>query len=337
MYAAQVEGPNGLRRHIPFVVRPAAPSAPFAVVLSTNTYQAYNDWGGHDQYSGDMPGTRRTFTFQRPNRGAQVEPTGMINHTWYSDLILLRWMTRQGVSYDCYTDADLDATPDWLYSYPALVLASHPEYWSDAMRTNALDYVASGGKLIYTGGNGVYERVEFSSDRTALTFRNADGNRDYFGNYGLPASQLLGVNYTGTGWMTFAPYKVMRDHPLLAGTGLTVGDLFGHTGYNGAASGWEFDTFFGYEGEATAGDVIAQGQNGEAGATMVFVERPGGGWVFSASSMAFNGCLDTDPALSQLLRNVFILAQPATPPQARRKAPARTTAPIPPQREDAQP
>ncbi|HET6507842.1 MAG TPA: N,N-dimethylformamidase beta subunit family domain-containing protein [Baekduia sp.] len=36
-----------------FAVRPAAPSAPIAVVLATYTWQAYNDWGGGSAYSRD--------------------------------------------------------------------------------------------------------------------------------------------------------------------------------------------------------------------------------------------------------------------------------------------
>ncbi|MBF9130247.1 hypothetical protein I0C86_14970 [Plantactinospora sp. S1510] len=113
--------------------------------------------------------------------------------------------------------------------------------------------------------------------------------------------------YRSTG--AFAPYTVVNKHPLLAGTGLSVGDQFGQSGYNGGASGWEVDSLLGLEGEATTSQVLARGTNPGGGASMVFLEKPNGGFVFSASSIAFNGALATDAVASTILRNVFTLAR----------------------------
>ncbi|MGW7538207.1 N,N-dimethylformamidase beta subunit family domain-containing protein [Amycolatopsis sp. NPDC054798] len=315
VYAARLTGPFERVQHIAFVVRPAAPAQKIAVVLPTNTYHAYNGWGGHDQYSEGQNGVRRTISFLRPSYNWVIAPKGQYDVDLYSDLELLRWLSGEQIGFDCYTDHDLH-TGGWLTAYRAIVLGTHPEYFSMAMRTNLANYLAAGGSVIGTGGNQIYERAEFNADGTALTFRAADGSRDPFReHYGLPESQLLGVNFEYDGWMTFAPYRVLHGHPFLAGTGLSVGSEFGTRGRNGAASAWEFDTLQGLDGEVPPGQVIAQGTNptASAGAALVCKELAGGGFVFSASSLTFNGTIRVDPVMRRLLRNVFdrALSRPA--------------------------
>lgn len=300
VYALELGTPDGLRRHVPFVVKPAVPSARVAFLMPTNTYNAYNNWGGHNQYSRGEDGRQRQVTFLRPSTSTQVEPTGRIDHLLYSDLFLLRWMDSERIAYDCYVDGDLDADGTWLGRYEALVLGSHPEYWTERMRSRVVQYLNAGGHLVYTGGNGLYERMSFTNPTTAL-HRHPTGRRDEFGAAGLSESQVLGVVLSDA-YMDFHPYRVVSDHPLLAGTGLRVGDTFGHVAYNGAASGWEVDRL---PGGASGVQHIARGLNPAGGADMVLVPKPNGGWVFSASSMSFNGALPHDAAIRQILRNVF--------------------------------
>ncbi|MCM0674110.1 tachylectin-related carbohydrate-binding protein [Micromonospora phytophila] len=326
LYAARLEGPHRLRRYVPFIVRPAQVTNPIAVLLPTFTYNAYNTWGGHSQYCKDLAG-RRPFTTRRPSSEWNVDDPAMRDHTLFSDLMLLRWMARQGLAYDCYEDMDLHASGTWLTQYRVLVLASHPEYWSDAMRQNLVNYQAGGGRIIYAGGNGLYERVQVDASRTVVTYRRSDGLRDVYSALGLPASQLVGVNYSNHS--TYAPYKVLRDHELLAGTGLTVGSTFGRNGYNGAASGWETDAMVGLAGEATESQVIARGQNPGGGAAMVFMEKQNGALVFSASSISFVAALDSDPAMSTLFRNVFDRMLEPGPAVLATKVPMERTRPAP--------
>ena len=289
-----------------FVVRPPKPSARLAVLLPTNTYNAYNTWGGHDQYTVGEAGRRRRVTFLRPGFGEEALPPGRISHTLHSDLLLLRWLTAQGYDYDLYTDGDLHSDGGWLPGYDALVLASHPEYWSDTMRQRLVGYLDAGGRVVHTGGNGLYERVSFEPDGSALNFRKTTGDRDTYGSLGKSEAQVTGVAL-GPAYMDFHPYRVVADHPLLAGTGLSVGGLFGKSGYNGAASGWEVDVIS--PGAVGTVHPIAKGTNPAGGADMVLVEKSGGGWVFSAGSIAFNGAL-ADPAMTRILRNVLERALP---------------------------
>jgi hypothetical protein len=239
-------------------------------------------------------------TWRRPGFGSEVDAPARISHTLHSDLLLLNWMSANGFDYDVYSDNDLDADSSWLPRYRALVLGSHPEYWSSRMRDRLLAFLSAGGRVIYPGGNGLYERVESTTDSSAIVFRKTNGERDTYASLGLPESDILG-GALGTAYMDFHPYQVVADHPLLNGTGLTPGAVFGATGYNGGASGWEVDVI--PAGGAGRVQRIAKGTNPAGGADMVV--RPhgtNGGWVFSAGSIAFAGAL-ADSAVSRILRN----------------------------------
>ncbi|HEX6920735.1 MAG TPA: N,N-dimethylformamidase beta subunit family domain-containing protein, partial [Actinomycetes bacterium] len=314
LYAVRLEGPHGLQHLIPFTVRPVQPSTPIAVLFPTNTYRAYEFWGGHNQYTVGEVGRQRTMSLLQPYANVPTTAYGLRDHTWYSDQLLLRWMAGQGIDFDAYEDQDLHLSADWLLGYRALVLTTHPEYWTETMRSNLIGWLATGGRLIYTGGNGIYERVSYDPDRKALTFRRSDGARDVYREAGLPESQILGVAYDSSTYGTLAPFKVTRDHPLFEGTGLSVGDTFGASGYNGPASGLEVDARLGLAGDASDEEVIAEGLHSRPSA-MVFMERPNGGFVFSAGSLSFNGALSDDARMSRLLRNVFDRAVAPNPQQ----------------------
>ncbi|MGR0220654.1 N,N-dimethylformamidase beta subunit family domain-containing protein [Agromyces sp. ZXT2-6] len=304
LYAVRLQSTDGLTRDVPFTVRPAQPSASVAVLLPTLTYRSYNHWGGHNQYTVGQGGTRRTMSMLAPHARVPVDATGRRDHLWYSDQLLFRWMSAQGIAYDMFEDQDLHISSEWLDDYQVLVLPTHPEYWTETMRTNLIRWVEGGGRLLYLGGNGIYERVTYDAAANAVTFRAADGSRDEYRRAGLPESQIFGIAYDPTVWGSYAPFKVSRDHALFAGTGLRVGDTFGASGYNGPASGWEVDGRLGLGGDAAADQVLAEGLHSRP-SSMVFMERPNGGFVFSAGSLTFVGGLDADSRMSALLKNVF--------------------------------
>jgi hypothetical protein len=305
VYDAEMEGPEGMRRHAVFVVGPAAPTEDLLVVIPVYTYCAYNTWGGHSQYTEGQAGVRRTFTFDRPSTSAEVEPTGVVSHLLLQDLMLLRWMSAEGFGFDCCTDSDVhDLGTDLLRQYRGVVLGTHPEYVSDPMREALLDFVESGGRLVYTGGNGLYERIEPALGGTAITLRTGDGGRALYRDLGRPEHQLLGVDFDVNSFLTFGGYRVTApEHPFLADTGLTEGDVFGEVAYNGAASGWETDR------RPDGGDAVVFAEGVQpAGAQMSRLDHPGGGWTFAAASLCFNGALG-DPIVSAILRTALTAAR----------------------------
>ncbi|WP_406315343.1 N,N-dimethylformamidase beta subunit family domain-containing protein [Streptomyces sp. NBC_00118] len=320
VYASQLKSPQGKEHNVMFVVRPSTPQRQIAVLVPTNTYNAYNFWGGHNQYTTGQAGAQRTVTMQRPQMGTSWDnfyttATGIIDHLLYSDLQLFRWMSSKSVAYDCYADTDLHATgANWLRTpsqgghYKALVLTTHPEYFSQTARDNVVAFQNNGGRIIYLGGNGIYERMQYTADGNAIIFRRPDGSRDVYADSGQSESQILGVSHYQPTYMSFAPYQV-RDttsNPFTAGTGLSVGDTFGSVSYDIAASGWEVDR---RQGAVPGSVLIAEGLNTTGGAEMLYVPASDTkGWVFSVGSLSFTGSVPIDTAIQKLLLNVFTQA-----------------------------
>jgi N,N-dimethylformamidase len=153
---------------------------------------------------------------------------------------------------------DLDEGISTLRDYRVLVLLTYPEYWSLSMIDNLTEYLDGGGSVIYLGGNGMFERCEYTPDRTALTFFGGDPtqgrDRNFWRNQNPPRPErsLLGVAFRMNNQLKYcnpAPYQVVNcTHRFFRGTfraaggELQNGDLIGLTGRNGAASGWEMDT-----------------------------------------------------------------------------------------------
>jgi N,N-dimethylformamidase len=308
IYAAVLTSPYDQVYYAPFVVPPTKPTNPIAFLMPANTYNAYNVWAGHSRYSSQDNVNDVTLTFQRPSTSMQVGDPACINHTLYHDLFLLRWMSANNIAFDCYCDGDLDASGTWLSSYKALVIGGHPEYWSANMRANLLTYLNAGGILICPGGNAFYEITTFGDSGTTLTWSPIN-DRNLYINNGEPEAEIIGANWNAAAYLTFAPFEVEdASHPLLAGTSLANGDLFGENGYNGPASGWEVNGPIDTTEVVGTATLLAQGdgQSGN-GAAMVYIDRSanGGGWVFSANAISFNGAIPSDASIQQILKNVF--------------------------------
>ena len=240
-------------------------------------------------------------------------------------------MSREGIAFDLYEEQDLHLSGEWLLDYQTLVLPTHPEYWTETMRANLISWLGTGGRLIYTGGNGIFERIVFDPATATATFRRAaDGARDIYREVGLPESQILGVAYDSS--VVRRSKRPIRSCGTIRCTrtpGSRRGTRSASTGYNGAAAGWETDGRLGLDGDALPEEVIAEGMVTPR-SSMVFMERPNGGFVFSAGSLTFNGALDRDPRMSRLLHNVF---DRALAPNARQLDQPPSTArpePVPP-------
>ncbi|GAA3861274.1 hypothetical protein GCM10022243_29330 [Saccharothrix violaceirubra] len=300
LYTVVLSGPSGLTRTIPFVVRPTTPAARLAVLIPTLTHNAYNSWGGHSQYTWDNVPTHRYVTTRRPADNAVLRPPGRVDARWFSDLLLLRWLKRNGYAHDCYQDLDLHHDPALFDRYRAVVLCTHPEYWSAGMRDALGRYLDRGGRVVSLGGNVIYEPVS-TTDDAVIVHRDAAGARTPWAALGKPAWELVGTAFTDESYLTFEPYKIVSAHPFLTGTGLSVGSTVGADGYNFAAAGWEMDAS---PANLPGLQVIARSPQ-PGGAEIVQYRRTGGGWAFSVGSLSFVGSLDRDTALTALVRNAI--------------------------------
>lgn len=333
IYAARCSGDAGVDSYVVFVVRPATVEpGRLAVLASTNTWNAYNNWGGRFKYS-DPPGA--ILSFERPNPYATpIDDDVVPKHRTAAELWVIGWLTDAGYGVDVYSDSDFHAGVADLANYPAVVLNTHPEYWTECMLDRLESYLDTGGSLLYLAGNGLFERVELDLDNNRMIALNGDQNTDrpvcFFRNLDPPRPEraLLGVAYREGTRFTFAPYEVRAaDHRFFKGTGLSDGDEIGAEGLGGGgASGMEVDTSM--PGLAPDGEIVritsarddrgepppdtvllARGTNvglqGRLGADMTTYATRAGGLVFSVGSVSFGGSLVIDETLQTIVRNVL--------------------------------
>lgn len=338
LYYFHVKTGSGRFFSFPWLVAPAKPQAPIAVLASNATWNAYNSFGGRSNYvNQDGLLARPTvharselkrytqpdlfpskiaapLSFDRPEP-AQLVPedvriTDSIPGRLASALApglwrLLGWLEREGFAYDLYADPHLHFGQLPLEGYRVLVLDNHPEYWSKEMYVCVKDWVwRSGGKLAYLGGCGLYAEMEFADEHTVL-YRN-EGVAELRGE---SEANLLGLAYTHSGFQSGAPYRVLDDgHWAFHGTRLRPGDLFGHRSLHercpGGASGHELDKI----SPQSPANVkhLAKGTNpNDSGADMVCFETPSGGRVFSTGSLCWTLSLPIEDTVSLITANVL--------------------------------
>ena len=176
------------RDHAFFVVRPVPgrPSAPRLLVLATNTWHAYNDFGGRNLYNGGTtvslqrpmargylhkpPGAGRRVTTMAPPDPQMAAHVGYLrlNHLsgWAGsagwpdwELPFVAWCEREGYALDVATNADLEHHPELLAGHPLLLSVGHDEYWSGPMRDAVEAFIGRGGNVAFFSGNTSFWQV----------------------------------------------------------------------------------------------------------------------------------------------------------------------------------
>ncbi|MBJ17848.1 MAG: hypothetical protein CL933_00345 [Deltaproteobacteria bacterium] len=243
--------------HVPFVVRPSGPDLTRAAVLAnTNTWMAYNDWGGSSKYSSGTP-----LSFFRPNfRASPLAENLSGHHLARAELWILGWLEREGFGVDLYSDLDFHEGVVDFSEYTTLIVGTHPEYWTDGMYDRLDAFLDGGGALLYLGGNGIFERGGYTTDavgaidgmaflgdivpeassvhRRYATFRMAfdpDTGAPISTRPELPllgaATEACGVEPRG--FQVLSPLDSLFD-----GVAMGLGALFGATGWNTGGGKW---------------------------------------------------------------------------------------------------
>jgi hypothetical protein len=181
--------------HAFFVVRPVtgAATAPILLALASDTWHAYNDFGGRNLYTGGTSVSlqrpmARGYLHKPPGSGRRV--TNMVaddiqsaahvgylrmNHLspyagsagWPDwELPFLQWAEREGYAIDVVTNVDLEDHPRLLDDhgdggYRLLLSVGHDEYWSSAMRDTTEAFIARGGNVAFLSGNTSFWQVRF--------------------------------------------------------------------------------------------------------------------------------------------------------------------------------
>jgi predicted small lipoprotein YifL len=332
VYAVRYQDRGGEGGVIPLVIRNRRPT-PILVVLSFNTYQAYNGWGGSSLYDlGPVVQVPRV-SFHRPYTDWTLE-----RHFRSTDLPLVRFLERWGYPVSYLSDADFDADSSLGDRSRLVVISGHAEYWTTTMRHHADRLVGGGVGMGFFGGNDVFWRVRtegraagylgdvvvcykhqddpLSMDRSPATGHFRDGWVKE------PENALIGVMYDfKTDTRQYAPLAVRdTDWVFFRGTGFEAGSR------TPAIGGWEGDRIMDnghtprgirvlFEARFISDDGVADVMQ-----TTFYTAKSGAG-VFAAGTVGWNWGLDdlqprtTDPRLQQFVRNLldWYLAGAATP------------------------
>ena len=146
-----------------FVVRPSQPgkNSEILLQLSTNTYNAYNNWGGHSLYSyhdrDGLQGHRVSF----------ARPGDSLFRNW--ELPFVIWAEQNGYELDFAANSDLEFHPDLLKNYRLVLSVGHDEYWSSKMRDHLEAFIAGGGNVAFFSGNTCCWQVRSEENGRALT------------------------------------------------------------------------------------------------------------------------------------------------------------------------
>ena len=235
------------------VVTESDRSGDILLELSSNTWQAYNEWGGSSFYTSDFIGTNaQTISFDRPTAPDFFE------YEYYLCLWLEQFAAEHGLKLGYATNFDVHRDPKFTENYRLFISGSHNEYWSleefEAVYRRIFEL---GKNTIFMGANTAYWQIRYADvngaadgfrGRQLICFKSLDDPIRFRGDkkssFDLitmrfrdearrPETMLMGVAYQS--WfsretvppITF-PYMVTRtDLPFFEGTGYTVGDPIG--------------------------------------------------------------------------------------------------------------
>ncbi len=227
-----------------FVVRAGRPSADrMLLVLATNTWNAYNDVGGRNYYTGSVEASfarplGRGMLAKPDERGARLASIapgtfvddyvgGVSEHglsMWHGMAGWATWERRfavwaEGAGYqlDYAINADLERVPDLLEGRRLYLSVGHDEYWSWGMRDAVESFVGAGGNAAFFSGNVCYWQVRLAGDvQTCFKHRFREDpllgtGRERFTTtiwadpiLGRPETQMTGVSFTRGGYSRIA-------------------------------------------------------------------------------------------------------------------------------------
>jgi hypothetical protein len=294
LYFLRVTAGDGRVGYAPFVVTRRMPRSRVAVVLSTNTWQAYNFWDANGDGWGDswyVGGATVSVGLTRPFLDFGV-PYRF--RDW--DLDFIAWLNRTGRRADFLSDDDLAAfhTGDELAAaYDLVVFPGHAEYVTEHAYDVVERYRNLGGNLMFLAANNFFWKVRRDGNRIA---RVAHWRR-----LGRPEAGLVGVQYAASDYGARQAGYVAHTSAApwaFAGTGLADGERFGQYGVEIDARAASSPP--GTKVLASIPDLMGPGRTAE----MTYYETPAGARVFAAGALNFAASIG-DPKVSQLVENVW--------------------------------
>jgi hypothetical protein len=277
-----------------FVVRDAQPG-PIVVVLATNTWQAYNTWGGVSLYR-DLR-QRGSARWSRPDVAHVVSSLRPYvqgygaGDVFRYDLPLLRWLERNG--YPVSYAADRDVARGWATGSRTrlVILSGHPEYHDARELRHLVHLVQRGVSLAILGGNafGWHARLDHHDERLSVWRERRLDPRP---------GRAATVRWSSLGWdpATLTGVRPVHGRPGALRLGAPANWAWAGVSASarlGPVLGAEYD---GRSGSRSAGHTTVLASAAIAGSpdrvTWTLEQHPRGAFVFSGSELGFSWQLD---------------------------------------------
>jgi hypothetical protein len=296
LYFLRVTAGDSRVGYAPLILRPRTLGEhKVAVVLSTNTWQAYNFLDRNGDGWGDswyVSGATRAVDLRRPylNFGAPFR-----FRDW--DLSFISWLKRTGKEVDYLSDDDLQriGSGDALRrAYDLVVFPGHEEYVTQHAYDVARRYRDLGGRMMFLSANNFFWKVQ----REGQLLRRVQLWR----KLGRPEAALVGSQWAADDYESVQkPYAVQgagAEPWAFAGTGLRNGSTFGRYGI-------EIDARSASSPTGTVTLARIPNLIGKHDAEMTYYETGAGARVFAAGVLNFAASI-TDPAVSRLVDNIWV-------------------------------
>jgi hypothetical protein len=336
-YAARFQTSRGLR-HIMFVVKPVTLGsyAPIVFIQTTNTYTAYNQFGGKSVYDALSTNGQRAHivSFNRPFH----DDAGLSRfRTWEQPFV--DFMTSEGRRFEVITDDDMEAQVS-LAAYKAVVIIGHSEYWTLRARQHLEAFSRAGGHIAVFGGNTMWwqSRVNLQGRQMTvykdptldpmLGVQNEVVTTNFY-DWPVfnPENLILGASFRNAGYAnkkpdpSFEPLPASARTPytvrnpsswVFSGTGVTLGSQIAQASAGIEVDGAVFNTLpsgqlvvDGSDGTPLNYDILATLPASEGYGTIGVYTNPQGGTVFNAATRDWSLGLPGDVVVQQMTRNVL--------------------------------
>jgi putative cell wall-binding protein len=297
-YLAKLIANNGYQSFVPFVVTEKNPSTDYGIVISTNTYQAYNSWGGKSLYgynsTGKTPSVR--VSFDRPYKDGNG--AGEFFKFEYN---FIRWIGKNNYDVTYYSDTDIDNGKLNNSIINALLIPGHDEYWTKAMRDNIEYKMDRNMNLGVFNANVGYWQIRYENDdRTIVAYKSKALEADPYMNIDpsqvttmfrlspvdRPEERLFGIMYQGIPEKTMPLVITNSSHWIYNGTNLKNGDkIYG-------VVGGEVDRYNSVPNVSVIAHSPVTLYGANTFSDVVWYARPEGGNTFAVGTFYWNWFLD---------------------------------------------
>jgi len=182
-FADVVRTDTGGDSHIPFVVRNDSSTSAILFKTSDTTWQAYNDYGGANLYTGGPgpQGGAYKVSYNRPYHTRVYEFYSWIFNAEYP---MVRFLEANGYDVTYFSSLDADRFGSQIQQHKLLLSVGHDEYWSGNERANVEAARDAGVNLGFFSGNEVFWKVRWepsidgssTANRTMVCYKETHSN-----------------------------------------------------------------------------------------------------------------------------------------------------------------